>query len=298
MAEVASVGGYVKEYQVDVDPDAMRAYGVTLDQVYNAVRSSNIDVGARTLELNKVEYVIRGLGFVRGIDDLRKSVVKVYDNVPITLEQIAEIELGPAIRRGVLDKEGAEAVGGVVVIRFGENPLAAIKRIKEKIQSISPGLPEKVLPDGTVSKLEIIPFYDRTGLIYETLGTLETAVSQQILITIIVVVLMIMHLRSSLMISAVLPIAVLFTFIGMKLFGVDANVVALSGIAIAIGTIVDMGIVMSENILKHLDRAKPDENRLEVIFKASSEVGGAILTAVLTTVISFLPVFCDGRSGR
>ena len=291
VAEVASIGGHVKEYQVDVDPNAMRAYGVTLDQVYNAVRNSNIDVGARTLELNKVEYVIRGLGFVRGIDDLSKSVVKVFNNVPITLEQIAEVELGPAIRRGVLDKEGAEAVGGVVVIRFGENPLAVIKRIKEKIHSISPGLPEKVLPDGTVSKLEIVPFYDRTGLIYETLGTLETAVSQQILITIIVVVMMILHLRSSLMISSVLPIAVLFTFIGMKLFGVDANVVALSGIAIAIGTIVDMGIVMSENILRHLDRAEPDENRLEVVFRASSEVGGAILTAVLTTVISFLPVF-------
>ena len=299
VAEVASIGGFVKEYQVDVDPDAMRAYGVTLEQVYNAVRNSNIDVGARTLELNRVEYVIRGLGFVRGIDDLRKSVVKVEENVPITLEQIAEIELGPAIRRGVLDKEGAEAVGGVVVIRFGENPLAVIKRIKEKIQSISPGLPEKVLTDGTVSKMEIIPFYDRTDLIYETLGTLETAVSQQILITIIVVVMMILHLRSSLMISAVLPIAVLFTFIGMKLFGVDANVVALSGIAIAIGTIVDMGIVMSENILKHLDRAEPDENRLEIIFRASSEVGGAILTAVLTTVISFLPVFAmEGAEGK
>ncbi len=299
VAEVASIGGFVKEYQIDVDPNAMRAYGVTLEQVYNAVRNSNIDVGARTLELNKVEYVIRGLGFVKGIDDLRKTVVKVYDNVPITLEQIAEIELGPAIRRGVLDKEGVEAVGGVAVIRFGENPLAVIKRIKEKIQSISHGLPEKVLADGTVSKLVIVPFYDRTGLINETLGTLETAVSQQILITIIVVVVMIMHLRSSFMISVVLPIAVLFTFIGMKLFGVDANVVALSGIAIAIGSIVDMGIVMSENILKHLDRAEPDENRLEIIFRASSEVGGAILTAVLTTVISFLPVFAmEGAEGK
>ena len=291
VAEVASIGGFVKEYQVDVDPDALRAYGIALHEVFDAVRGSNLDVGARTIEINAAEYVIRGLGFIENLDDLRKTVVTQRENVPITLAQIAEIEYGPALRRGALDKAGAEAVGGVVVTRYGENPLAVIKRVKAKIAEISPGLPKKTLEDGTVSQVEIIPFYDRTGLIYETLGTLEDAVRQQILVTIIVVVIMVLHLRSASLISGVLPLAVLFSFIGMKLFGIDANVVALSGIAIAIGTIVDMGVVLIENILKHLDDAPPDESRLEVVYRACSEVASAVVTAVLTTVISFLPVF-------
>ena len=291
VAEVASIGGFVKEYQVDVDPDALRTYDITLAEVFAAVRGSNIDVGARTIEINAVEYVIRGLGFIETLDDLRQTVITQRDNVPVTLDQIAEIEFGPAMRRGALDKAGAEAVGGVVVTRYGENPLEVIKRIKEKIKEISPGLPQKTLEDGTKSQVQVVPFYDRTGLIYETLGTLEDAVRQQILVTIIVVVLMLMHLRSAALISGVLPLAVLFAFIGMKVFGVDANVVALSGIAIAIGTIVDMGVVLVENILKHLDDAPPDENRLEVVYRACTEVAGAVVTAVLTTVISFLPVF-------
>ena len=291
VAEVASIGGYVKEYQIDVDPDALRTYGIPLHEVFNAVRGSNLDVGARTIEINAVEYVIRGLGFIESLDDLRKTVITSRDNVPITLGQVAEIEFGPALRRGALDKAGADAVGGVVVTRYGENPLAVIKRVKAKIAEISSGLPKKTLADGTVSQVEIVPFYDRTKLINETLGTLEDAVRQQILVTIIVVVLMLLHLRSATLISGVLPLAVLFAFIGMKLFGVDANVVALSGIAIAIGTIVDMGAVMIENILKHLDDALPDESRLEVVYRACSEVASAVVTAVLTTVISFLPVF-------
>lgn len=291
VAEVASIGGYVKEYQVDVDPDALRTYNIALHQVFDAVRSSNLDVGARTIEINAAEYVIRGLGFIENLDDLRKTVVAQRENIPITLEQIAEIEYGPALRRGALDKAGAEAVGGVVVTRYGENPLAVIKRVKEKIRNISPGLPEKTLEDGSISKVEIVPFYDRSGLIHETLGTLEDAVRQQILVTIIVVVIMVLHLRSASLISGVLPLAVLGSFIGMKLFNVDANVVALSGIAIAIGTIVDMGVVLIENILKHIEKASPEESRLEVVYKACSEVGGAVVTAVLTTVVSFLPVF-------
>ncbi|MDG2255583.1 MAG: efflux RND transporter permease subunit [Opitutaceae bacterium] len=291
VAEVASIGGYVKEYQVDVDPYALRTYGIALHEVFDAVRASNIDVGARTIEINAVEYIIRGLGFLKSLDDLRQTVITHRDNVPITLDQIAEIEFGPALRRGALDKAGAEAVGGVVVTRYGENPLAVIKRIKQKIEEISPGLPRKTLEDGTKSQLKIVPFYDRTGLINETLGTLESAVRQQILVTIIVVVAMMLHLRSAAIISGVLPLAVLFAFIGMKLFKIDANVVALSGIAIAIGTIVDMGVVLVENILRHLNDAPRKEDRLEVVYRACSEVGGAVVTAVLTTVISFLPVF-------
>jgi Cu(I)/Ag(I) efflux system membrane protein CusA/SilA len=291
VAEVASIGGYVKEYQVDVDPDALRTYGIALHDVFNAVRGSNLDVGARTIEINKAEYVIRGIGFIKNLDDLKKTVITQRGNVPVTLEQVAHVHFGPALRRGALDKAGADAVGGVVVTRYGENPLEVIKRVKEKISDIRGGLPSKTLKDGTVSKVEIVPFYDRSHLIHETLGTLEDAVRQQILVTIIVVVLMVLHLRSAALISGVLPLAVLFAFMGMKLFGVDANVVALSGIAIAIGTIVDMGVVLIENILKHLETSDKKENRLEVVYRACSEVGSAVVTAVLTTVISFLPVF-------
>ena len=299
VAEVASIGGFVKEYQIDVDPDALRTYRLSLADVFAAVKGSNLDVGARTIEINSVEYVIRGVGFVKSLDDLRKTVVASRDGVPITLAQLATVEFGPALRRGALDKAGAEAVGGVVVTRFGENPLEVIKRVKAKIAEITPGLPSRTLADGTVSKVNIVPFYDRTGLIYETLGTLEDAIGDEILVTIIVVVLMVMHLRSALLISSVLPLAVLFAFISMKVAGVDANIVALSGIAIAIGTVVDMGIVLIENILRHLEKASDSESRLEVVYRACSEVSGAVLTAVATTVISFLPVFTmEGAEGK
>ncbi|MBN2270446.1 MAG: efflux RND transporter permease subunit, partial [Sedimentisphaerales bacterium] len=212
VSEVASVGGFVKEYQIDVDPDAMRAYNVALGDIFNAVRASNIDVGARTIEINKVEYVIRGLGFIKNLGDIEQTVIKVNDNVPVCVKDVAHVSYGPALRRGALDKGGAEAVGGVAVVRYGYNPLEAIKNVKKKIAEISPGLPSKTLPDGTVSKVAIVPFYDRTGLIYETLGTLETAITEEILITILVVVVMVMHLRSSVLISGLLPLAVLMCF--------------------------------------------------------------------------------------
>jgi Cu(I)/Ag(I) efflux system membrane protein CusA/SilA len=299
VSEAASVGGFVKEYQIDVDPDAMRAAGVTLQDVFSAVKASNLDVGARSIEVNSVEYLIRGIGFVKKLGDIEKAVIKVVNNVPIRVSDVARVSLGPALRRGVLDKGGTEAVGGVVVARYGENPLQVIKNVKAKIDEISPGLPSKVLEDGTVSKVTIVPFYDRSGLIGETLGTLDTALTQEILITILVVLIAVMHLRSSLLISSLLPMAVLMCFIAMKLFGVDANIVALSGIAIAIGTMVDMGIIICENILKKFEHARAGEGRLGLIYKGASEVGGAIMTAVATTIVSFLPVFVmDGPEGK
>ncbi len=291
VSEVASVGGFVKEYQIDVDPDAMRVFNVKIEEIVQAIRMSNLDVGARTIEINKVEYMIRGIGFVKSLTDIENSVIKVNDNVPILVKHVANVALGPALRRGALDKEGAEVVGGVVVVRYGENPLATIRNVKDKIIEISDGLPKKTLPDGTVSQVKIVPFYDRTGLIYETLGTLNTALTEEILVTIIVILIMVLHIKSSILISGLLPLAVLMCFVAMKVFGVDANIVALSGIAIAIGTMVDMGIVVTENILKHLDKASTDENRLDVVFRATSEVGSAVVTAVATTVVSFLPVF-------
>jgi Cu(I)/Ag(I) efflux system membrane protein CusA/SilA len=299
VSEVASVGGFVREYQIDVDPDAMRAYRVGLSDVFEAVKASNIDVGARTIEKEGVEYVIRGLGFIKELSDIEMTVVKVNENVPIYIKDIANVSYGPALRRGALDKGGAEAVGGVVVVRYGFNPLEAIKNVKKKIEEISPGLPKKTLPDGTVSQVTIVPFYDRTGLIYETLGTLNTALTEEILVTIIVVIILVLHLRSSALISGLLPLAVLMCFIAMKMFRIDANIVALSGIAIAIGTMVDMGIIICENILKHLDEAGPDDNKLEVIYRAATEVGSAVLTAVSTTVVGFLPVFTmTGAEGK
>ena len=291
VSEVASIGGFVQEYQIDVNPDAMRANGINLQDVFKSVKMSNVDVGARTIEINKVEYVIRGLGFIKDLKDIENTVIKQTDNVPIRIKDVATVALGPTIRRGALDKGGAEAVGGVVVVRYGENPLATIKSVKKKIEEISPGLPKKILSDGRESQVTVVPFYDRTGLINETLGTLNTALVDEILVTIIVVIIMVMHLRSSLLISGLLPLTVLIVFIAMKVFKVDANIVALSGIAIAIGTIVDMGVVICENILRHLDKAEPGENKLQLIYNAASEVGSAILTAIATTVVSFLPVF-------
>lgn len=299
VSEVASIGGQVKEYQIDVDPDAMRAFGVGLDEIFQAVKASNVDVGARTIEINKVEYVIRGLGFIKGLSDIEETVIKVSDNVPVYIKNVANVSFGPALRRGALDKGGAEAVGGVAVVRYGYNPLEAIKNVKEKIKQLTPGLPQKTLSDGTVSLVKIIPFYDRSGLIYETLGTLESALTEEILVTIIVIIFMVMHMRSSILISAMLPLTVLICFIAMKLFKVDANIVALSGIAIAIGTIVDMGIVICENIIRRLQEADENENKLEVIHRASSEVASAVLTAVATTVVGFLPVFAmTGAEGK
>ncbi|MCK4537095.1 MAG: efflux RND transporter permease subunit, partial [Desulfuromonadales bacterium] len=229
--------------------------------------------------------------FIQSLQDIENTVIKVAGGVPVYVKNVARVITGPALRRGALDKEGAEVVGGVAVVRYGDNPLKTIKNIKRKIEEISSGLPSKRLPDGTLSQVRIVPFYDRSGLIRETLGTLNTALFLEIMVTIIVVLIMMMHLRSSLLISATVPLAVLLCFIAMKSFGVDANVVALSGIAIAIGTIVDVGIVICENILRKLDEAGPEANRLEVIYDAAVEVGSAVMTAVATTVVSFLPVF-------
>jgi len=291
VSEVGSIGGFVQEYQIDVNPEALRAHGVKLSDLFQSVKMSNADVGARTIEINKAEYVIRGLGLIKDLSDIENTVIRQSGNVPIRIRDVATVALGPALRRGALDKGGAEVVGGVVVVRYGENPMATIKNVKKKIDEISTGLPKKTLSDGRISQVTVVPFYDRTGLIYETLGTLNTALVDEILVTVIVVLMMVMHLRSSILISGLLPLTVLMVFIAMKMFNVDANVVALSGIAIAIGTIVDMGIVICENILKHLDKAPPGANIRQVIFKAASEVGSAVVTAIATTIVSFLPVF-------
>ncbi len=295
VSEVASIGGYIKEYQIEIDPDAMKAFDVNTKKIMSAVKNSNMDIGAQTIEFNKTEYLVRGLGYIKSLSDLEESVVSVKDHTPVRLKDVAKIQFGPATRRGGLDKSGVEAVGGVVVVRNGANPLETIRNIKDKIKDVASGLPLKILADGTVSKVTIIPFYDRSGLIHETLGTLESALSLEILISILVVIVLVLNLRASILISSLLPIGVLMTFILMKFFNVDANIVALSGIAIAIGVMVDVGIVFTENIIRHLDMPEnkgiKSKELLEVIYSATTEVASAILTALATTIVSFLPVF-------
>ena len=306
VSEVASIGGYVQEYQVDVNPELMRQYNIGLHHVVKAVKESNKDIGAQTLEINQAEYLVRGLGYVKSISDIENAVVTSEDYTSIRIKDIGKVSLGPATRRGLLDKEGAEVVGAVVVARYGANPMEVINNVKEKINELSAGLPSKVLADGRTSQVTIVPFYDRTELIQETLGTLNEALTLEILITILVIIIMVFNLRASVLISGLLPVAVLMVFIAMKLFGVDANIVALSGIAIAIGTMVDVGVILSENIIRHLDenenvipteQGTSDEESHKklpintVVYNATAEVSGAIVTAVMTTIISFIPVF-------
>lgn len=296
VSEVASIGGFVKEYQVEINPNAMRAFNVSIMDVMNAVQKSNLDIGAETVEINKAEYLVRGLGYIKNVSDLEEAVITVRNGVPVKIKDVAFVNLGPATRRGGLDKEGVEAVGGVVVARYGSNPMQVIDNVKAKIQEMEAGLPQKTLADGTVSKVTVVPFYDRSGLIQETIGTLETALSHEILICIIVVIVLVFNLRASVVISAMLPITVLATFIIMRYTGVEANIVALSGIAIAIGVMVDVGVVFVENIIRHMEMPENEgiskgKAFTNLIHKSVSEVSGAITTAMLTTIVSFLPVF-------
>jgi Cu(I)/Ag(I) efflux system membrane protein CusA/SilA len=291
VSEVASVGGHVREYQVDVDPEALAAADLSLTDVLRALRGTNLDVGARTLEVNRVEYLVRGLGLVEDLEDLETTVIASRDNTPIRVRDVGHVALGPAPRRGILDDSGAEVVGGVVVVRYGDNPMEVIERIHAKIEEIAGGLPERTLEDGRVSKVTIVPFYDRSELIQETLATLSSALWSEILIALLVVLVMLRDPRSATLVAGLLPLGVLGSFLAMKAFGVDANVMALSGIAIAIGTMVDMGIVIVENIRRHLDEAGPDAPRVATIRHAAAEVAPAVLTSTATTVVSFLPVF-------
>jgi Cu(I)/Ag(I) efflux system membrane protein CusA/SilA len=299
VSEVAAIGGFTTEYQIDVNPDLLTHYNIKLKDVFKAVRQSNQDIGAKTIEINRAEYIIRGIGFIKTIEDIENTVIKTVENTPIYVKQVANVIKGPGLRRGVLDKAGTEVVGGVVITRYGQNPLETISHIKQKIKEIEPGLPEKILPDGTRSKLKIIPFYDRATLIHDTLNTLKRALSQQVLITIIVVLLLIFNFRSAILISIMLPLSVLIVFIAMKQFGVEANIVALSGIAIAIGTIVDMGIVMIENIRQKLESRSQNIPTRVLIYNAACEMGPALITAISTTLISFIPIFTmTGAEGK
>jgi len=256
VSEVASIGGYVRQYQVEVDPDRLRFHGIPLADVISAIRGSHLDVGAKTVESGGMEFIVRGEGFLGGdgdttqaIEDIEQAVVMQRKGVPVRIQDIATVQLGPDFRRGALDYNGTEAVGGVVVMRYGENPRAVIDRVKAKIAQIEPAL------DG----VKIKGVYDRTGLIDETVATLSTALRDEILITAVVILLFLLHVRNSLIVAVTLPVAVLMSFTAMNLFGVGANIMSLAGIAIAIGTMVDMAIIVSENIYQHLAEAESEE---------------------------------------
>jgi Cu(I)/Ag(I) efflux system membrane protein CusA/SilA len=289
VSEVASIGGYVKQYQIDVHPDKLRAHRVSLPEVYEAVRKSNIDVGAKVVENNGYEFFIRGIGFIKNEEDLRKVVIRQEGGTPITVGNVATVQLGPDFRRGALDNAGREAVGGVVVMRYGENPLHVLERVKAKIAEIAPGL-RVTLSDGRRVPVNVVPFYDRTDIVNETMDTLREALTEEALVACIIVMIFLLHIRSSLAILPTLPLSVAMSFIVMYFMGVDSNIMSLAGLAIAIGDVADMGIIMTENIYRRL-AAEPHRPHGEVVSEAAHEVGPAILTAVSNTIISFIPVF-------
>jgi copper/silver efflux system protein len=299
VSEVASVGGFVKQYQIDLHPDKLRAHRVTLMDVYEAVRKSNIDVGGKVLEKNGIEFFIRGVGFIKSTEDLEKVVIRQEKGTPLRVRDVATVTLGPDFRRGSLDKSGVEAVGGVVLMRFGENPLHVVERVKEKIKQLEPGLPQKTLADGRVSKVKIVPFYDRTDIVKETIGTLKGALLEEALMASLVVIVFLLHLRSTLSVLVTLPLSLAFAFVLMFLFSVDSNIMSLAGLAIAIGDVGDMGIIMTENIYRHIANRDPQKTHFQTVYEGASEVGKAIITAVSNTLVAFIPVFfLTGQEGK
>ncbi len=302
VAEVASIGGYVKQYQVDIDPDKLRYHRLTLNRVLAAIRDANIDVGAKVVDDGGLEFLVRGKGFLGAdrtedetIEQISQTVVETRDGIPIRVQDLGWVQVGPALRTGALDLNGREAVGGIVVMRHGENPRAVIERVQQKIAAL----------EAELGGIRIIGVYDRTQLIDETIATLSDALVQETMITIAVMVLFLLHVRASLIVALTLPMAVLMSFIAMRIFGVDANIMSLAGIVIAIGTMVDMGIIVLENVYDKLAEwerngsESGEKRRVEVIRESAREVIPAVVTAVSTTIVSFLPVFfLTGRDGR
>ncbi len=298
VAEVASIGGYVRQYQVDVDPNKMKAYGLSLSNIQNAVMRSNNDVGGKLLEINNAEYFVRGQGYIQSVRDIQNIVVGTGSNgIPIYVSNVGTVQIGPDIRRGSIEKDGkGQVVGGIVVMRYGENAKAVIDRIKTKIKEISPGLPEGV---------EIKPAYDRSDLIMAAVNTLRSTLIEEAIVVGLMVLLFLMHVRSVLRVIIEIPIAVLIAFIGMKMFNITSNIMSLGGIAVAIGVIVDASIVLVENAYRNVARAqeeKPEltkEDYIEISILSAKQVGPAIFFSVAIMVVSFLPVFLlEGQEGK
>ena len=295
VAEVASIGGWVRQYQIDVDPTKLRGYNIPLSMLVGAVQRSNTNVGAKVLEVNDTEEAIRGVGLIQSVDDINNIVLKSSGGTPVYVRNVADVHLGPEFRRGVLDKAGRETVGGVVVIRSGANALEVIETVKQKIQALEPGLPKGV---------HIVPFYDRSTLILHSVDTLKTALIEEIILVTLAHVLFLWHFRSILIVTLPLPLAVLCSFLFMHYAGISSNIMSLGGIAIAIGVLVDAGIVMTENVLRRAEQyyEAHDEYRSaieHITLEAAKLVGRPIFFAMAIIILAFVPVFAlTGMEGK
>jgi len=292
VAEVASVGGFVRQYQIEVDPEKLRAYGVTLNQVMMAVQRSNIDVGGRLLEMAETEFMVRGKGYIKSLDDLRDIPVGLdkIRHAPITLAQVADIHLGPELRRGLTEMNGqGEVVTGIVVMRYGENAREVIGRVKQRLKELSAGLPEGV---------QVHTSYDRSNLIERAIKTLTSKLIEELIVVALITILFLLHFRSSFVAVFTLPVGILISFLVMRLLGINANIMSLGGIAIAIGVMVDASVVMVENMHKHRER-EPHAPQLDLVVRAAKEVGPALFFSLLIVTVSFLPVFTlEQQEGR
>ena len=292
VAEVASVGGHVRQYQVEVDPERLRAYGIPLNTVRKAIQRSNTDVGGRLLEMGETEFMVRGKGYIASLDDLEGIPIGVdkETHTPILLKQVARVQMGPEIRRGVVDMNGqGEVVTGVIVMRFGENALAVAGAVRERLEELKSGLPEG---------MEVHVSYDRSSLIERAIHVLKTKIVEELIVVALICLLFLFHLRSALVAVFTLPVGILISFLGMRMLGLNANIMSLGGIAIAIGVMVDASIVLVENLHKHKER-HPDKPHIDVVIEAACEVGPALFYSLLVVAVSFLPVFSlQAQEGR
>ncbi|KRR20031.1 efflux RND transporter permease subunit [Bradyrhizobium retamae] len=291
VAEIASVGGFVKQYNVILDPQRMRDRGITMQKMREAIRASNADVGGRTVELSEFEYVIRGKGYLKSINDLGNIVLKTDNGTPVLVRDVARVELGPDERRGIADLNGeGEVASGIVLQRFGVNALDVIENVKKRFKEIATSLPKSV---------EIVPVYDRSNLIYAAIDTLKHTLVEESIVVALVCIVFLLHVRSALVAILMLPVGVLMAFGAMKLLGLGSNIMSLGGIAIAIGAMVDAAIVMIENAHKHLERAEPGKSRVTILIEAAAEVGPALFFSLLIITVSFMPIFTlESQEGR
>ena len=291
MAEVASVGGFVKQYNVVVDPGRLRSLNIPLSKVRDVIRGSNMDVGGRTVELSEFEFIVRGRGYLKSIADLSNVVLKVENGTPVLLKDVARIELGPDERRGITELNGeGEVASGIALQRFGQNALDVIDNVKARFAEMASSLPKGV---------EIIPVYDRSNLIHDAIETLKKTLTEESIVVALVCIVFLLHVRSALVAILMLPVGILMAFAAMKALGLGSNIMSLGGIAIAIGAMIDAAIVMIENAHKHLERAPPDKPRIDVLIEAASEVGPALFFSLLIITVSFLPIFTmEAQEGR
>jgi len=291
VAEVASVGGFVKQYNIVVDPLRLRAQGISLSMVRDAVRASNRDVGGRTLELSEFEFMVRGRGYIKSTADIEDIVLKTDQGVPLRLKDVAWVEIGPDERRGITELNGeGEVASGIVLQRFGANALTVIENVKQRLSDIVGSLPKGA---------EIVPVYDRSHLIEAAIETLKRTLAEESIIVALVCVVFLLHLRSALVAILMLPVGILMAFGGMKAIGLGSNIMSLGGIAIAVGAMIDAAIVMIENAHKHLERAPPGKPRVQILIDAASEVGPALFFSLLVITVSFLPIFTlESQEGR